>query len=88
MTAVYIATLAILALAGLLTLVRLVRGPWILDRAMALDVLVVVIVAGFAVNMAMTDSVLAVPILVCTALLGFVGSLSVVRLTEGRKEHR
>ena len=34
------------ALAGLLTLVRLVKGPWILDRTMALDVLVVLIVAG------------------------------------------
>ncbi len=88
MTVVYITTLAILAVAGLLTLIRLVKGPWILDRAMALDVLVVLIVAGFAVNMAMTDSVLTVPILVCTALLGFVGTLSVVRLTEGRKEHR
>jgi len=74
--------------AGLLTLIRLIKGPWILDRAMALDVLVVLIVAGFAVNMAMTDSVLSLPILVCTALLGFVGTLSVVRLTEGRKEHR
>ncbi|OQO94976.1 monovalent cation/H+ antiporter complex subunit F [Saccharomonospora piscinae] len=88
MTVVYIVTLAVLALAGLLTLVRLVKGPWVLDRAMALDVLVVLIVAGFAVNMAMTDSVLTVPILVSTALLGFVGTLSVVRLTEGRKEHR
>ncbi len=88
MIVVYVTTLAILAVAGLLTLVRLVKGPWILDRAMALDVLVVLIVAGFAVNMAMTDSVLTVPILVCTALLGFVGTLSVVRLTEGRKEHR
>ncbi|EIE98610.1 monovalent cation/H+ antiporter complex subunit F [Saccharomonospora glauca] len=88
MTVVYIATLAILAVAGLLTLIRLIKGPWILDRAMALDVLVVLIVAGFAVNMAMTDSVLSLPILVCTALLGFVGTLSVVRLTEGRKEHR
>jgi multicomponent Na+:H+ antiporter subunit F len=87
-TVVYIATLAILAVAGLLTLIRLIKGPWILDRAMALDVLVVLIVAGFAVNMAMTDSVLSLPILVCTALLGFVGTLSVVRLTEGRKEHR
>ena len=87
MTVVYIATLAILAVAGLLTLIRLIKGPWILDRAMALDVLVVLIVAGFAVNMAMTDSVLSLPILVCTALLGFVGTLSVVRLTEGRKEH-
>lgn len=88
MTVVFIATFAILSVAALLTLVRLVRGPRTLDRIMALDVLAVLIVAGVAVGMAVTGSVLDIPLLISIAVLGVVGSLSVVRLIESREEYR
>jgi multicomponent Na+:H+ antiporter subunit F len=87
-TVVYIATFTILSISGLLTLLRMIRGPRTLDRIMSLDVLSVLIVAGVAVGMAVTDSVLDIPLLVATAVLGFVGSLGVVRLLESREEHR
>lgn len=88
MTIVFTATFAMLSIAALLTLIRLVRGPRTLDRIMALDVLVVFVVAGVAVGMAIERSVLNLPLLLATALLGFVGSIGVIRITEDREEHR
>lgn len=88
MTTVFIASFAMLSIGAVLTLVRLVRGPRTLDRIMALDVLVVFVVAGVAVGMAVDKSVLNLPLLLATALLGFVGSIGVIRLTEDREGHR
>ncbi|MEU6644322.1 monovalent cation/H+ antiporter complex subunit F [Saccharomonospora sp. NPDC046836] len=88
MSTVFAITFGLLAIAGLLTLVRLVRGPRTLDRVLAIDVLVVLIVAGTAVGMAMSLRGIYIALLVAVALLGFVGSISVVRLVERREEHR
>jgi multicomponent Na+:H+ antiporter subunit F len=87
-TVVYWITFGLLSLAALLTAVRLVTGPRTLDRVMAVDVLVVLIVAGVAVDAAASGRGTNIALLVCVALLGFVGSIGVVRLAEGREEHR
>lgn len=88
MTIVFAITFGLLVLAGVLTFVRLLRGPRTLDRILAIDVLVVLIVAGAAVGMAVSGDGLNIALLIAVALLGFVGSISAVRLAEGRKEHR
>ncbi|ASR37074.1 sodium:proton antiporter [Prauserella marina] len=88
MSIVFAITFGLLSLAGLLLLVRLIRGPRTLDRILAIDVLVVLIVAGTAVTMAMTSSGLYIALIVSVALLGFVGSISVLRLIERREEYR
>lgn len=88
MSVVFAITFTLLAIAGLITAFRLVRGPRTLDRLMAIDVLVVLITAAAAVAMAVTGQGTNIALLVSTALLGFVGSISAVRLTEGRKDHR
>ncbi|OZM70847.1 sodium:proton antiporter [Amycolatopsis antarctica] len=88
MTIVFVITFTLLVLAGLLTLVRLVLGPRTLDRILAIDVLVVLIIAGTAVGMAVSGKGTNISLLVSVALLGFVGTISAVRLTEGREEHR
>ena len=49
MTAVYWAAYVMLGGGALLTLVRLARGPSLLDRVIATDVLLVIISAGLAV---------------------------------------
>ena len=46
MTVVYGAALAMVSVAGLLTVARLVRGPAALDRIIALDVLVGMVILG------------------------------------------
>ncbi|PXY19288.1 monovalent cation/H+ antiporter complex subunit F [Prauserella muralis] len=88
MTVVFTLTFGLLAAAGLLTLWRMLRGPRTLDRVLALDVLLVLIVAGVAVGMAASMRGLDVVLLLSVALLSFIGSVSAVRLVERWEEHR
>ena len=68
---------------ALLTLVRLARGPSLLDRVVATDVLLVIISAGLAVYAALTRDPTVVPVLVVVSLLAFVGSVSIARYVGG-----
>lgn len=86
MTVVFALTLVLLSAAALLVLVRLLRGPGALDRIVAVDVLVVLIVAGAAVGVAVQRNGAVIPLLVAVALLGFVGSMTAVRVLEGRED--
>ena len=88
MTVVFVVVLAMLCLAGVLTLVRLLRGPDTLDRIAALDVFVVLIVAAAAVYVAIHRDGSNIPLLAAVALLGFVGSATATRLAERRERHR
>ncbi|MEV7788862.1 monovalent cation/H+ antiporter complex subunit F [Streptomyces sp. NPDC088106] len=88
MTVLYGVTLTVMAVAGLLTLLRLVRGPSALDRIMALDVLVTMAIAGIAVSMVTRDDTTAVPVLVVLALLAFIGSVTAAHLLEKREGMR
>jgi multicomponent Na+:H+ antiporter subunit F len=87
-TAVFVAVLVLLAVSGLLVLVRLLRGPETLDRIVALDVLVVLLVAAAGVYIAFYGDVTMMPLLVAFALLAFVGTAAAARLTERRERHR
>ncbi|WP_338899617.1 monovalent cation/H+ antiporter complex subunit F [Streptomyces sp. TG1A-60] len=88
MTVLYDATLAVVAAAGLLTLVRLLRGPRTLDRILALDVLVTMVIAGTAVAMALREDTTALPVLVVLALLAFTGTVTAAHLVEKREGMR
>jgi multicomponent Na+:H+ antiporter subunit F len=68
---------------ALLALVRLVRGPSLLDRVVATDTLLVIIAAGLAVHAALVRDPTLVPVLVVVSLLAFVGSISVARYVGG-----
>lgn len=87
MSVVFTITLAMLCLAGALTLGRLLRGPSTLDRIAALDVFVILIVAATAVYIAAYQDRSNIPLLASVALLGFVGSASATRLAERRERH-
>jgi multicomponent Na+:H+ antiporter subunit F len=82
-TAVFWATYLMLGGGALLTLVRLARGPSLLDRVVATDVLLVIISAGLAVYAALQRDPTVVPVLVVVSLLAFVGSVSVARYIGG-----
>jgi len=66
-----------------LTLVRLARGPSLLDRVVATDTLLVIISAGLAVYAALERNASVVPVLVVVSLLAFVGTVSVARYVGG-----
>jgi multicomponent Na+:H+ antiporter subunit F len=87
MTAVFWAAYVMLGAGALLTLVRLARGPSLLDRVVATDVLLVIISAGLAVYAALQRDPTVVPVLVVVSLLAFVGSVSVARYIGGMLIH-
>ncbi len=76
--------LSLLAAAGALCLVRLLRPGSLADRIVALDALLVVVVSGIAVHSARTGDGTYLDVLVVAALLGFVGTVTVARLIERR----
>ena len=84
MTAVTTLAFAGLAVAGFLCVLRLLRGPSLADRIVALDALLIVIVSGIAVDAARTGVGTYLEVLVVAALLGFVGTVNVARFIESR----
>ncbi|MDO4918217.1 monovalent cation/H+ antiporter complex subunit F [Kocuria sp.] len=69
----------ILALAAAGTIYRLAKGPSLLDRVIASDVLLAIVGASLAVEMVYhhnTDNIL---LLVIVSLVGFLGSVTVAR---------
>lgn len=83
-TVVVVACFGGLSVAALLVVFRLVRGPSVPDRIVALDVLVQIVVAGIAVAAAVTRDGTYLAVLVAVALLGFVGTVTVGRFVERR----
>lgn len=71
--------LVILGVAAALTIYRMTAGPTMLDRVIAMDVLVAIVVCGLGVEAAFNRHATTLPILVVLSLVGFVGSVSVAR---------
>lgn len=88
MTVVFTIVLAMLCLAGLLTVGRILRGPRTLDRIAALDVFVILIVAAASVYVAIYADGSTIPLVAAVALVGFVGSTTAARLVERWERHR
>ena len=74
---------AVLGIAALLLVARVSMGPTMLDRVVALDVLVAVVICGLALDAAVHRHTTTLPILVVLSLLGFVGSVAVARFSPG-----
>lgn len=70
---------ALLAASGALCLVRVVRGPSMLDRTVAADVLVAAIVGAVGVHAAVGRYSSTVSVLLALSLVGFLGSVSIAR---------
>lgn len=94
MTVVLIICAVLLTVAGVLALIRAERGPSMLDRTVALDIIVTVVVAAVALYAASERRTDVVPILVVLSLVGFVGSVTISRFAsvepagEGRVRSR
>ena len=76
------AAMALVVLALLIALVRIERGPSILDRAVATDVTTAAFVALIALLIAATDSAAYVPLLVIITLVGFLATVTIARFTS------
>ena len=73
--------LPMLVLAGLFTVARMVIGPTMLDRVVALEVLVAIVATSFGVIVATSGNATLLPVLAVLTLLGFVGAVSVARFS-------
>ena len=76
--------LVLLLVAGACYLVRLVVGPSLADRIVALDGLVVVIVAAVFVDAVRDDSSRFLDIALVVAMVGFAGATAAARFVERR----
>jgi multicomponent Na+:H+ antiporter subunit F len=85
MSLVQNATLALLGVAFLMTTVRLIQGPTVFDRVVALDVLSVLLVSAIIVRSAVQGVATYTPLAMVIALLGFVGSITAARLAGERR---
>ncbi|NSC21125.1 hypothetical protein FM076_07845 [Streptomyces albus subsp. chlorinus] len=65
---------------------RLVLGPSTLDRAVALDALVAVVMAGIGLQTAERGNAFYLPVLLVLSFLGFTGSVGVARFMALRDE--
>jgi multicomponent Na+:H+ antiporter subunit F len=76
------AALAILALAALLSFVRVARGPTLPDRVVALDLLGVLIVGVTVVAAAAFNQPSFLDVAIVIALISFVGTVAYARYIE------
>jgi multisubunit Na+/H+ antiporter MnhF subunit len=85
MTMVVAVCLGILAVAAMLTVLRIVRkGMSLAERVIAVDLLLMIIVTGIALGSIWWDTALFIDVLVVVSLLGFVGTITVARFIERR----
>jgi multicomponent Na+:H+ antiporter subunit F len=82
-TAVAVVAFALVGAGAVLALVRMARGPSLLDRVVASDALLVIVASGLGVHVALARDAEVVPVLVVVALLGYIGAIAVVRYVGG-----
>jgi multisubunit Na+/H+ antiporter MnhF subunit len=75
-------SLAMLGVALLLAVVRLVKGPTLPDRVVAMDLLGVLVVGLIVVLAASTNVLATLDAAIVIALIGFVGTVAYARYVE------
>lgn len=80
LTAVY----AVFAVSALITVWRIIVGPSILDRAVASDVLLTLIICALGAEMAINHHTRTLPLLLIVAAVGVFGSISIARFVARR----
>lgn len=77
-------TLAMLALSGVLALVRVARDGSLPDKVLGADTLILVLAGGVAAGSGITHDDSFLDVLVVVTMLGFVGTITVARYVERR----
>lgn len=84
MNLLLLAVIVIFGVAAILTIIRIVRGPSILDRAVASDVLLTEVMCVLGAEMAINQHTRSLPVLLIMAAVGVFGSISVARYVARR----
>jgi multicomponent Na+:H+ antiporter subunit F len=77
----------LLVLSALLTVVRIVTGPSVLDRVVGSDVLVSIVVCGLGAQTALVEGTSTLPTLITLSLVGFMGSVAVARFVARDRDY-
>ena len=84
MTILLAAVYAVFATAALLIVWRIITGPSILDRAVAADVLLTLVMCVLGAEMAINHHTRTLPLLLIVAAVGVFGSISIARFVARR----
>lgn len=74
----------VFGIAAVLTVVRIVRGPSILDRAVASDVLLTEVLCVMGAEMALNGHTRNVVVMLIIAAIGVFGSIAIARFVARR----
>jgi multicomponent Na+:H+ antiporter subunit F len=86
MNAVTSISAVLLAIATVPALIRMVRGPSVADRMVALDTLLFIGVGGAGVYIVRTGDTTFIPIVVVAVVTAFLGTVVVARYIEAETE--
>ncbi|MGJ9403032.1 monovalent cation/H+ antiporter complex subunit F [Arthrobacter sp. KK5.5] len=75
----------LIAAAAALALVRIARGPSILERVIGLDVLLTIVVAALCIDMAANHHIDHLPFVLAASVIGFIGSVTISRYVTDRR---
>ncbi|KQS22638.1 monovalent cation/H+ antiporter complex subunit F [Frigoribacterium sp. Leaf186] len=79
MTVVAYVVGALFAFAGLASVIRIVRGPSILDRMIASDMLLTTLICVLAADMVFNGHTRTIPVILALALTAVLGTITVAR---------
>lgn len=85
MTVLYGIIAAVLGVSAVCAIYRVARGPSILDRVLAVDVLLAIVGGALAVDMVAYGHTNSLVILVVISVVGFIASVTVARYVTDRK---
>ena len=74
----------VFGVAAILTVIQIIRGPSILDRAVASDVLLTEVMCVLGAEMAINGHTRSIPVMLIIAAVGVFGSISVARYVARR----
>lgn len=84
MSSILLVIYIVFAVAALLTVWRIITGPSILDRAVASDVLLTLVMCVLGADMAINHHTRSLPVLLIIAAVGVFGSISIARFVARR----
>lgn len=88
MTVLVVVIYIVFAIAALLTLWRIIVGPSILDRAVASDVLLTLVMCALGADMVIHHHTRTLPVLLIIAAVGVFGSVAIARFVARRDSTR
>lgn len=84
MNPLLIAIMVVFGIAAVLCVIHIIRGPSILDRTVAADVLLTEVMCVLGADMAINGHMRNIPVMLIIAAVGVFGSISIARYVARR----